>query len=94
MSVSYFTGLITNNSKLDTFLSNILFLCFAVFFFLIPVLLFVVGKDSFKLRSRDILKKEYWVEFGRFATRALFWFFGAGCFASAYFLISRFIKMI
>ena len=55
---------------------NLAFLAGLVFLFFGPVLIFVAGTDHLSLKSKEVLKSDYWVSLGQVALRSVFWLVG------------------
>ena len=57
---------------------NIAFIFGTIFLFFGPVILFVAGTEHLTIKSRDMLKHEYWSSLRHVAVRSIFWFVGGG----------------
>ena len=79
---------------LGTMAHNIAFLSIAVAFFFVPCFLFVIGPQSMRFGIRDILTKEYWVDFRQVAIRMVCWLVGGGLFGVVYFPLLEWLNAI
>ena len=73
---------------------NFAFIAIAVVFFFVPGFLFVIGPRSMRFGLRDIVTKEYWVDFGEVGIRMVCWLVGAGLFGFIYFPLLEWLNAI
>lgn len=67
-----------------TSMHNFLFFAALLVFFFVPVALFVIGPQYFRVSMAEFLTEKYWVAFKDSGVRGLCWFFGAAVAGAAY----------
>ena len=80
--------------SLETTAHNVAFLAIAVVFFFVPCFLFVIGPRSVRFGIRDIVTREYWVDFGQVGIRMVCWLVGGAVFGFVYFPLLEWLNAI